>query len=540
MTSLQAQPKTSKLAFSQYRATQTLRELAQCPFDLAKEGNLTPERIQKYTMSAAGYKLLYGTQRVTDEVIQALKDLAAESRAVDKMHHMQSGEVINLIEGYPSDQRSVLHTSMRDFFESPQTSKRAAEATAWEKKEVDKLKIFLQKNEKTFTDLICIGIGGSELGPHSVYLSLRYLQRPGIKVHFIQNIDPDAVAAVIKQVDLKKTLVSVVSKSGTTLETVTNEAFVRSRFEEAHLDASKHFVALTGKGSPMDDQKKYLECFYSWDYVGGRFCTTALYGAFLLAFALGFDNYWEFLRGANTMDKVALKKDVEENLPLMIALLGIWNRNFLKYPTLAIVPYSQALSRFSAYVQQVEMESNGKRIDKHGRTVDFDTCPIIWGEPGTNAQHSFYQMIHQGTSIVPLELIGFKESQYLEDFTFKGTTSQEKLLSNLFAQAIALAAGNPDKNPNQVFPGNRPSHIILGERLTPYSMGALFALYEHKAAFQGFIWNINSFDQEGVMLGKEVANKVLQKFTTRKHKGTGQPSASFPLGDACLAQLDSV
>lgn len=236
------------------------------------------------------------------------------------------------------------------------------------------------------------------------------------------------------------------------------------------------------------------------------------------------------------MDKVALRKDPKLNLPLLSALLGIWNRDFLGLPTVAIIPYSQALARFPAHLQQLDMESNGKRIDKRGHVVDFDTGPIIWGEPGTNGQHSFYQSIHQGTTVVALEFIGFISSQYKEDVVYEGTTCQEKLLANLFAQSIALSCGQKNDNPNKFFPGNRPNRILLGERLDPYTMGAILAYYEHKVAFQGFIWNINSFDQEGVQLGKKLALKIVEQFAA-KRQGKPIDPKGFPLGLAFLKQF---
>lgn len=521
-------------SFSQYKATQKLKQLALHPFDLTKEGNLTPNRIQKYRATGCGFELLYGTQKITDEVMEALQQLCEESKALDKMKKMQNGEVTNFIEGYPSENRPVLHTALRDFFDSPNKSKNASEATTKAKKEVDKLKKFIQKidQEKQFTDLVSIAIGGSDLGPKALYLSLNYLQRPGRRVHFISNLDPDDIAQVLRGLDLKKTLVVVGSKSGTTLETATNEAFVRAQFVAAKLKPEEHFLSITSEGSPIDNKKNYLECFHIWDYIGGRFCGTSMFGGLLLSFAYGFDVYWELLKGANAMDKLALQSDIQHNIPLLVALLGIWNHNFLGYPTVALIPYSQALWRFSAHIQQVEMESNGKRIDNHGRKVDFQTIPIIWGEPGTSAQHSFFQMLHQGTEIVPMELIGFKESQYGLDFEFQGTNNQQKLLANLIAQAIALAEGQKNDNPNKVFKGNRPSSLLLGKRLTPYTMGALFVLYEHKSAFQGFIWGINSFDQEGVQLGKVLANRVLDRFAGKGEK--------FPLGDVYLKELDKL
>ena len=295
-------------------------------------------------------------------------------------------------------------------------------------------------------------------------------------------------------------------------------------------------VAVTGTGSPMDDPPHYLASFYIWDYIGGRYSVTSMVGAVLLAFTLGMDRFLEFLRGANAMDKVALKKDFRSNLPLLSALLGIWNRNFLELPTCAIIPYAQSLSRFPAHLQQLDMESNGKRIDKGGRFVDYDTGAIVWGEPGTNGQHSFYQLIHQGTTTVPLELIGFKESQYHDDVLFKGTTSQEKLLANLFAQSIALAIGQQNEDPNKFFPGNRPNRVLLGQRLDPFSMGALLAYYEHRVVFQGIIWNINSFDQEGVQLGKVLASKLIDQFAL-KRQGKPIDLKLFPQGSAFLKHL---
>jgi glucose-6-phosphate isomerase len=231
------------------------------------------------------------------------------------------------------------------------------------------------------------------------------------------------------------------------------------------------------------------------------------------------------------MDLVALRENPTENLPLLGALLGIWNRDFLNYPTVAVIPYTQLLARFPAHLQQCDMESNGKHIDRRGNTCSFETGPIVWGEPGTNAQHSFYQLIHQGTTVVPLEFIGFAESQGNLDFDWKGTNSQEKLLANLLAQAIALAIGKKDTNPNKTFYGNRPSSLLLSRKLTPYALGALLAYYEHKIAFQGFIWGVNSFDQEGVQLGKILADRVLgQMVAEHQHR----PCEPFPLGSELL------
>lgn len=525
--------------FSHYKSTKKLKELAKHPFDLSKEGNLTPQRISKFTAEACGYHFLYGTERVDEEVMQTLLNLSHEANALHKMEKMQAGAIMNFIERYSSENRPVLHTATRDFFENPNQGKEALKATKAAKVEVDKLKQFIGKidKENRFNTLIAIAIGGSDLGPKANFLSLQHLIKPNRDVHFISNIDPDETAMVLKKVDLSKTLVLIISKSGTTIETVTNEAFMRSEFEKLGLKPSEHFVSITGEGSPLDDKSKYLECFHIWDWVGGRFSSTSMVGGVTLAFAYGFDVYWEFLRGANAMDKIALVSDITKNLPLLGALLGIWNRNFLGYSTLAIIPYCQALFRYPAHFQQVDMESDGKRIDQKGQPVDFETGPIVFGEPGTSAQHSFYQLLHQGTTISAMELIGFKNNLCKLDIEVKGTTSQQKLLSNLFAQAIALATGHSNENPNKQFLGNRPSHIILGKELTPFALGAYLSYYENKVAFQGFIWGINSFDQEGVQLGKELANKIVDRFAAKNSSKPGQP---YPLGDTYLNFLDTL
>jgi glucose-6-phosphate isomerase len=258
-------------------------------------------------------------------------------------------------------------------------------------------------------------------------------------------------------------------------------------------------------------------------------------GAVSLGFCLGFHGFKEILRGAHAMDLHAATAPARENLPLLSALLGIWNRNFLHLPTVAIIPYSQALLRFPAHLQQLDMESNGKHIDKSGQPCRFSTGPVIWGEPGTNGQHSFYQLIHQGTDVIPLEFIGFKKSQQPFDLEIQNTTSQEKLLSNLLAQSIALSVGQKNSNPNKQFNGNRPNRILMAERLDPFTLGALLAYYEHKVAFQGFIWNINSFDQEGVQLGKKLATQILTHFSAKKTRGKAEP---FPLAESYLKMLE--
>lgn len=525
-------------SFRHQKSFVRLNELAEDPYDLTLEGAVAPKRIDTMIAEGAGLKLFYSMERVSESILSSLASLADESQALKKMASMQAGEVVNFIEGVESEKRPALHTAMRDIFEQPNSSAAAKNATELAYKELEKLRAFLSEIETKgqFTDIIQIGIGGSELGPKAIYIALEAYHKPQRRVHFMSNVDPDDGAHIFQQVDLEKTLVVVVSKSGSTLETLTNEQFAREKYKKAGLNPKNHFLAVTGKGSPMDDPENYLSSFYIWDYIGGRYSVTSMVGAVILAFALGMDRFLEFLRGANAMDKIATKSDMKANLPLLSALLGIWNRNFLGLPTTAIIPYSQALSRFPAHLQQLDMESNGKRVDKRGQNVDFDTGPIIWGEPGTNGQHSFYQSIHQGTTVVPIEFIGFKESQYRDDIVFQGTSCQEKLLSNLLAQSIALAVGQRSDNPNKFFPGNRPNRILFANRLDPFTMGAILSYYEHKVAFQGFIWNINSFDQEGVQLGKKLALKVIDQFGTLRQGKPIDPKG-FPLGAAYLKNL---
>lgn len=529
----------SKSAFLSYPATQQLKQLAEHPINLSEAGQLTPERLAHFYAEACGYRLLYGTEQVTDKVMEGLRQLAQEAKVIEKMTNMQDGKIVNTIENYPSENRAALHTATRDFFDNARTAKPAKEAATQAKKEIDKLKAFLSKieREKQFKDVITIGIGGSDLGPRANYIALEVYLKPHRKVHFISNVDPDDAAAVLKSIpDLKNTLVIVISKSGTTLETAVNEQLVARKFTEQGLNLHDHFISITQQSTPMDNREKFLETFYIWDWIGGRYSSTSMVGGVILAFAFGFDVYWEFLKGAHAMDVTALNSDISKNLPLLSALLAVWNHNFLNYPTVALIPYSQALLRYPAHIQQVEMESNGKFINKQGQFADFQTGPIIWGEPGTNAQHSFFQLLHQGTATVPVFMVGFKHSQYEQDVEIQGTTTQEKLLGNMFAQSIALATGQKSDNPNKYFPGNRPTSILLGNKLTPFALGVLLSFFENRVAFEGFIWDINSFDQEGVELGKVLAKKIISRFAAHRQKEKGD---SYPLGDAYLKHLDS-
>jgi glucose-6-phosphate isomerase len=490
--------------FQKCKSYANLLKLAKEAPDLTREGLLDVNRIETHLLKNNSLKLLYGAQRVDSNILKSLFELAKEADAISKIKNMQHGKKVNVFEN-----RAVLHTATRDFFDNRITDGLAYEASLFFEKEVEKLKNFLKEIEGRFDTLVQIGIGGSDLGPKSLYNALKSYKKSNKKIHFISNVDPDNAANVLKEIDLRKTLFVVVSKSGTTLETLTNEELVKSYLKEKSLDPKDHIVSVTSKGSPMDDSGKYLKSFYIKDYVGGRFSSTSMVGGVMLSFAYGIETYKELLKGANNIDKASMKNG-ENNIALMMALLGIWNRNFLKIPTMCIVPYSNELLSFVMHLQQCDMESNGKRVDFEKEVVDFGTSPVIWGQIGTDAQHSFFQNLHQGTDEFTLEFIGFKNSCNSVDLEVKSSTSQKKLLSNLFAQIIALAVGKKETDNNKSFPGNRSSSVLLLDKLTPYTLGQMLALYEHKIAFQGFIWDINSFDQEGVQLGKTLANKILK------------------------------
>jgi glucose-6-phosphate isomerase len=522
----------------QSKAHHKLLQLSTRPYDLTSPGALVREqRVARYVCSSALLRLYYATQRLDEPVLDGLQELADELRLVEQFRQMRRGAVLNQIHGFPSENRQVLHTACRDLFALPPA---APEATDRARQELDRLKNFLTELEsgrignargEPFTTMVQIGIGGSDLGPRSILEALRAYGLPGRAAHFIANVDPDDAARVLAAVHLPTTLINIVSKSGTTLETLTNEELVNRALRRAGLEPSRHCIAVTGENSPMSIPGKYLACFHMFDSVGGRYSSTSMVGAVVLGFFLGAAQLNDFLKGAATVDREAEEPDVRKNLSLLLALIGIWNRNYLGFPSLAILPYSQALHRFPAHLQQCDMESNGKSVDRQGRPVGGPTGPIVWGEPGTNGQHAFYQLLHQGSDIVPAEFIGFHHCQSGEDLDVQGSTSQEKLLANLYAQMVALATGHPSSNPNRGFPGNRPSSLLLGGRLTPEVMGALLAVYEAKIVFQGFSWNINSFDQEGVQLGKRLAQQFLDAMARPVPGGESLPEVFLEVLD---------
>ena len=483
----------------------------------AMSGEQGAERVKNYSVSMTeGLDYNYAAKEVDDTVIDALAKLADEAQLVDKFEALYNGEVINT-----GENRLVLHHLTRgqlgDKVVADGVDKRAFYVEQQEKiadfaNKVHAGEIVNGAGEK-FTTVVQIGIGGSDLGPRAMYLALEnWAKKNGLfkmEAKFISNVDPDDAAAVLNSIDVAHSIFVLVSKSGTTLETLTNESFVKDALKNAGLDASKHMIAVTSETSPLAKSDDYLAAFFMDDYIGGRYSSTSAVGGAVLSLAFGPEVFAQFLEGAAAADKSATNKDVRKNAALLDAMIGVYERNILGYPATAVLPYSQALSRFSAHLQQLDMESNGKSVNRFGEPVDYVTGPVIFGEPGTNGQHSFYQLLHQGTDIVPLQFIGFKNSQIGTDVVIQDSTSQQKLCANVAAQIVAFACGKSDENRNKNFEGGRPSSIIIGEKLDPKTLGALLAHYENKVMFQGFVWNLNSFDQEGVQLGKVLAKRVL-------------------------------
>ena len=475
------------------------------------------ERVKKYSVPmAAGMAYNYAAKQVDENVLSALEKLAEEAQLTEKYKSLYNGEVINT-----GEKRLVLHQLTRGQLGDAVVAD-GVDKRAFYVEQQDKIAEFANKvhageitnaaGEK-FTTVVQIGIGGSDLGPRAMYLALENWAKKNntfkMEAKFISNVDPDDAAAVLNSIDVAHSIFVLVSKSGTTLETLTNESFVKDALKNAGLDASKHMIAVTSETSPLAKSDDYLAAFFMDDYIGGRFSSTSAVGGAVLSLAFGPEVFAQFLEGAAEEDRLAMNTDLRENPDMLDALIGVYERNVLGYQATAVLPYSQALSRFPAHLQQLDMESNGKSVNRFGEPVDYVTGPVIFGEPGTNGQHSFYQLLHQGTDIVPLQFVGFRNSQIGTDVVIQGSTSQQKLCANVVAQIVAFACGKADENRNKNFEGGRPSSIIVGESLTPQALGALLAHFENKIMFQGFVWNVNSFDQEGVQLGKVLAKRVL-------------------------------
>ena len=496
---------------------QELQNVERVDLAAAMAGENGAERVKNYTVPmGAGLDFNFGARPVDDKILAVLKKFAEEDQLTEKFAALYNGEVINT-----GEKRRVLHhlcrgqlgeaviadgVDKREFYVGQQ--QKIAEFA----NKVHAGEITNAAGEK-FTTVVQIGIGGSDLGPRAIYLALENWAKVNgtlkMKAEFISNVDPDDASGVLSKIDVAHSLFVLVSKSGTTLETLTNESFVKDALVKAGLNPSKHMLAVTSETSPLAKSADYLAAFFMDDYIGGRYSSSSGVGGAVLSLAFGPEVFARFLNGAAEADALAKNEDLLKNPAMLDALIGVYERNVLGCPTTAVLPYSQALSRFPAHLQQLDMESNGKSVNRFGESVNYVTGPVIFGEPGTNGQHSFYQLLHQGTDIIPLQFVGFRNSQMGSDVVNQGSTSQQKLCANVAAQIVAFACGKEDDNRNKYFAGGRPSSIIIGEKLTPEALGALLAHFENKVMFQGFAWNLNSFDQEGVQLGKVLAKKVL-------------------------------
>ncbi|HAO1482904.1 TPA: glucose-6-phosphate isomerase [Escherichia coli] len=497
----------------------------------AKDG----DRFSKFSATFDDQMLVdYSKNRITEETLVKLQDLAKECDLAGAIKSMFSGEKINRTEN-----RAVLHVALRNRSNTPilvDDKDVMPEVNAV----LEKMKTFSEAiisgewkgyTGKAITDVVNIGIGGSDLGPYMVTEALRPYKNH-LNMHFVSNVDGTHIAEVLKKVNPETTLFLVASKTFTTQETMTNahsarDWFLKAAGDEKHV--AKHFAALSTNAKAVGEFGiDTANMFEFWDWVGGRYSLWSAIGLSIVL-SIGFDNFVELLSGAHAMDKHFSTTPAEKNLPVLLALIGIWYNNFFGAETEAILPYDQYMHRFAAYFQQGNMESNGKYVDRNGNVVNYQTGPIIWGEPGTNGQHAFYQLIHQGTKMVPCDFIAPAITHNpLSDH-------HQKLLSNFFAQTEALAFGksrevveqeyrDQGKDPAtldyvvpfKVFEGNRPTNSILLREITPFSLGALIALYEHKIFTQGVILNIFTFDQWGVELGKQLANRILPELKDDK------------------------
>ncbi len=478
------------------------------------------ERFSRYSIIFGDILFDYSKNLLNAEVFSHLLDLAAECKVWDAMQAMFSGEIIN-----QTEKRSVLHTALRNFSGEPIYSD-GKDVMPAVMEELEHMKSFCHKihsgewrgySSKPIRNIVNIGIGGSDLGPVMVTEALKHYWIDGMQAYFISNVDATQIVEILKKINPEETLFLIASKTFTTQETMTNAHSARDWFLKSAIDPvyiAKHFVALSTNETEVEkfgiDRSNM---FVFWDWVGGRYSLWSAIGL-SIALTIGYPAFEELLQGAHSSDKHFKNTPFERNIPVIMALLGIWYRNFFGSQTEAILPYDQYMHRFPAYFQQGNMESNGKSVDRNGIPVTYSTGPVVWGEPGTNGQHAFYQLIHQGTVLIPCDFIApvFSHNPLGDHHA--------KLLSNFFAQTEALMNGRtpdellashikPELIPFKFFSGNRPTNSFLIKLITPFSLGQLIALYEHKIFVQGVIWNIFSFDQWGVELGKELAGKIL-------------------------------
>ena len=460
-----------------------------------------PDRNQQYKIKCNEIQFDYSKNRINRKTLVLLNELANEVGLKQAIQLQFEGFNIN-----QTEDRAVLHSALRDFNHMKPEVKKALQKMKAFSNSVIKGK-WKGYTNKTITDVVNIGIGGSDLGPKMVVNALQYYNNH-LNVHYVSNVDGDHVAETLKGLDRETTLFIIVSKTFTTQETLANATTIKNWFlkDASQLDIEKHFVAVS---SNIEKAVNYgiteENIFPMWDWVGGRFSLWSSVGLSICC-AVGYSNFEDLLKGAHEMDLHFKNEEFTNNIPVLMGLISIWYNNFYHCETEAIIPYNQYLDKFVPYLQQAVMESNGKEIDRNGTPVNYQTGAIIWGNVGTNSQHAFFQLLHQGTKMIPIDFIGFKESLH-------GNEYQHKLLmANFYGQSESLLEGTYKQNINNIyktFKGNKPSNALLINQLTPKNLGSLIALYEHKLFVQGIIWNIFSYDQWGVELGKKNANKIL-------------------------------
>jgi glucose-6-phosphate isomerase len=507
--------------------TPAWRELGRCyeqtgrAFDLRQAFAAEPDRFDRFSVNAPQVFADLSRNRIDAATTQALLALAQECRLELHRDAMFAGEAINTTEG-----RAVLHTLLR----CPRPAPGDAVAPALQPllsevhNTLDAMLAFAEtlRADPAITDVVNIGIGGSDLGPQMAVLALDAFADSGKRLHFVSNVDGHELAACLKRLQPRSTVFLIASKTFTTVETMTNAHSARRWFEAeggAGLDIGRHFIGLTTNLAAAG-AFGITTTFGFWDWVGGRYSLWSAIGL-PIAMAIGSQGFRDFLAGAHAMDEHFRSAPLAQNLPVRLGLLDVWYRNFYCFGSRSIAPYSSALRRLPAYLQQLEMESNGKRVDAQGHALPFDTSPVLWGEPGTNGQHAYFQMLHQGTAVVPVEFIAVKKPMS----GLKG--HHEKLLANVLAQAQALMMGKTDEGGHRHFPGNRPSTFLLMDELSPASLGALLALQEHRVFVSGTLWGINSFDQWGVELGKVLARDIEPRLASGDTDGLDGSSAGL-------------
>ena len=476
-------------------------------------------RLDIFSAMGGGVFYDFSRQRVDEAVMDLLHELAEAADARQQFAAMAAGEKVNVTEN-----RAALHMAARSFASSA-VMVDGRDAKADLHNVLERIRLFstaVHQGEITgstgqaFSHVVVVGIGGSYLGTEFVACALEAFADKEISLDFLANVDIHNFASVWSRIVPEKTLWVVISKSYTTVETMANEDLIRRHMESEGLNPSQHMVTVTSKGSPGDrGAGQGLAAFHMFDFIGGRYSVTSAVGGVPLSLYLGVERFERFLKGAEEMDRHALDAPPSANLPLIAALIGVWNTSFLNYPQTAIVPYAFPLRKLAAHIQQLNMESNGKSVDSAGNKLDEPAGTMIFGEPGTNAQHSFFQLAHQGKAF-PIDFIGLLNPQKrLDEGRFKGVGHQQELWANMLAQSTALATGAPNDDPARSFSGNRPSSTIVVEDLEPESVGRLLAFYEARTIFEAFVWGINPFDQFGVELGKVTAGKLRTEMAAR-------------------------